>query len=73
MARSYSMASHAQSILMHTIVLLQADEGRWVARSKLREKLLPRLEDRPLVEFVLNIAPNKLTSRGAVFRWVVPL
>ena len=62
------MASLALSILTDTSVLLQADEGKWVARSKLREKLMPRVEDSPLVEFVLNIAPNKLTGSGAVLR-----
>lgn len=61
------MASLALRVLTANIVLLQADEGKWVARSKLREKLMPRV-DSPLVEFVLNIAPNKLTSSGAVFR-----
>ena len=49
-------------------LMLQHEEGVWIAREQLREKLLPRLNDRPLTEFVLSTAPNKLTDRGAVFR-----
>ena len=49
-------------------LMLQHEEGVWIAKDQLREKLLPRLSDRPLTEFVLSTAPNKLTDRGAVFR-----
>ena len=49
-------------------VMLQHEEGVWLAKDRLREKLLPRLNDRPLTEFVLSTAPNKITDRGAVFR-----
>ena len=49
-------------------LMLQHEEGVWIAKNQLRGKLLPRLNDRPLTEFVLSTAPNKLTERGAVFR-----
>lgn len=39
-----------------------------MAQEQLREKLMARVSDRPLVDLVLSTAPNKLTSKGAVFR-----
>ena len=47
---------------------LQGEEGQWVALEQLREKLMARVGDRPLVELVLSTAPNKLTCKGAVSR-----
>jgi len=47
---------------------VQIEEGQWVAKERLREKLMPRVGDRPLVDFVLNIVPNKVTSKGHVLR-----
>ena len=47
---------------------LQSEAGQWVAKEQLREKLMARVGDRPLVEVVLSTAPNKLTSQGTVFR-----
>lgn len=51
---------------------LQQEVGEWVAKERLREKMLPRINDRPLVEFVLSVAPNKVTDRGVVFRQAPP-
>lgn len=48
---------------------VQIEEGQWVAKERLREKLMPRVSDRPLVDFVLNIVPNKVTSKGPVLRY----
>ena len=52
--------------------LLQGEEGQWVAQEQLREKLMARVGDRPLVELVLSTAPNKLTCRGTVSRYCPP-
>lgn len=48
---------------------VQIEEGQWVAKEQLREKLMPRVGDRPLLDFVLNIVPNKVTSKGPVLRY----
>ena len=47
---------------------VQGEEGQWVAQEQLREKLMARVSDRPLVDLVLSTAPNKLTSKGAIYR-----
>ena len=54
------------------LACLQSEEGQWVAKEQLREKLMARVCDRPLVEVVLSTAPNKLTSQGTVFRHCPP-
>lgn len=43
-----------------------------MALEQLREKLMARVGDRPLVELVLSTAPNKLTCKGAVSRCYSP-